>query len=139
EEVESALAWHRQERLDRMTLALEDCITVDQLAKKYGLTFEDVESQVTSRAFASANLGEAGVFIPTWQFDETAESEGKVAMRPEIALLWKRSNMKGLSFCEFMIRPWRGTGKTPLDLVNKGEAETVEEIGFILEHPSGLA
>ena len=138
-ELERALVWSRTTRLERMNNVLADCISLEELYMgwKYG-DFAETTGAIKSKELVFIDLGDAGPFIPIWQFNSSDLAEGKCTIRPEIAKLWSVGNHNGLIFCQVMTREWRRTGKTPLELIDEGNDQIEEDIDHLFRYPPGM-
>jgi hypothetical protein len=137
ERVNEALIWNRNERLARMQAVLADCLTVEELLVNFK-QMDDPFEMIESKTLIAADLGDAGYFIPRWQFAKKELEEGQVSIRPELAKLWSVGSHNGLLFCGIMTNEWRKSGKTPLELIDEGDTKILEDIDFLFRYPPGM-
>src|ERR1700721_2998582 len=105
EEVDEATNWHDYEGRRRLMAVLESCLYLDHAAHQYDVNWDDLVAAIEAKKVLAVNLGEAGYYLPTWQFDET---QNDLVMNEQIEKLWDlwgkgdTAQESALGFCTFM-------------------------------------
>lgn len=127
-----ALAWNDQEFLRRLGMTVEGYLMPQHAAELLGISFEEVNAKIDKKHLIAADLGDAGRFLPDWQFVDQGEKMPK-ASHPKILELWQlwhETHGRGLDFCEFMQElTIPSYPESPLEIVLKADdAHAVQEV-----------
>jgi hypothetical protein len=129
DEFSRVLAELQRERVERLGLVLERTLSVDETALLLKKNPQEIERYIVEKQIVSLQLGQAGTFIPSWQFERTSKGSESLMVSEKVLHLWSLwgTEQDVIGFCSFMtlIPNYRGSGQTPLELISAPEVEPI--------------